>query len=372
MSSTARLGAFIVTALLILAAAIFLMGDKQFLFSRTYRLTAPFDNVAGLDEGAPVRAGGVRIGTVRRIILPGAPEDKIAVEMQLDDSTRKVIRKDSTASIETEGLLGKKYVAISFGTGGSEQLRDGDTIQGRSSFDYGQLAKRAGELVGSAKDLIELSRIGIGNINQASSDLKSITGTIDSGQGTVGALVRDPTAYRRLVAMLDQAKAGFGSLKEDMDALKRNPFIKGFFEKRGYFDSAELTSHAVHNLPNRAPMRQFTFDGKDLFEGPDSAKLRSGKPLDEAGVFLEGVPFGLAIVEAQTGAKGAREDNVKLSQGRAMAVRQYLFENFKIDDSRIKTLGLGESDRPAEGGGTVTVLVYPGGDKHRAIEVRNK
>ena len=102
MSSTARLGAFIVVALLILALATFMLGNRQFLFSRTYRLTAQFDNVAGLDEGAPVRAGGVRIGTVRRIVLPGQPGDKVTTELQLEDSTRNVIRKDSTASVETE------------------------------------------------------------------------------------------------------------------------------------------------------------------------------------------------------------------------------------------------------------------------------
>ena len=213
MSSTARLGAFIVTALLILAVTIFLVGDKQLLFSRTYRLAAGFDSVAGLDEGAPVRAGGVRIGTVQRIVLPANPEDKITVEMRLEDSTRKVIRKDSTASIETEGLLGKKYVAISFGTGAGEQLRDGDTIQGQAPFEYAELAKKASEMVGAAKTVIDSSRVGIGNINEASNNLKSITGKIDSGQGTMGALVSDPTAYRRLIAMLDQAKAGFSSLK---------------------------------------------------------------------------------------------------------------------------------------------------------------
>src|SRR5262252_6460262 len=106
MSSTVRLGAFIVVALLILALSAFLVGNKRFLFSRTYRLAAPFDNVAGLDEGAPVRAGGVRIGTVRRVLLPAKPEDKVTVEMQLEDSTRNVLRRDSIASIETEGLLG--------------------------------------------------------------------------------------------------------------------------------------------------------------------------------------------------------------------------------------------------------------------------
>src|SRR5436853_5542580 len=116
MSSTVRLGAFILVALIMFGVIVFLIGDKQFIFKRTYRISAPFDNVAGLEEGAPVRAGGVRIGTVERIRLPARPDDKIAVVMQLQNSTREVIKKDSVASIETEGLLGSKYVSVSFGS----------------------------------------------------------------------------------------------------------------------------------------------------------------------------------------------------------------------------------------------------------------
>src|SRR5438552_619894 len=128
MSSTARLGAFIIVALLAFGFMVFLLGDKQLLFSRTYRINAPFDNVAGLEEGAPVRAGGVRIGTVKSIQLPHKPEDKINVELDLADSTHDVIKKDSIATIETEGLLGNKYIAVSFGSSDAEQARNGDTI----------------------------------------------------------------------------------------------------------------------------------------------------------------------------------------------------------------------------------------------------
>jgi outer membrane protein OmpA-like peptidoglycan-associated protein len=373
MSSTARLGAFIVAALLILAMTIFLVGDRQFLFSRTYRLAAPFDNVAGLDEGAPVRAGGVRIGTVQRIALPARPEDKITVEMQLEDSTRKVIRRDSTASIETEGLLGKKYVAISFGSGAGEQLRDGDTIQGRAPFEYAELAKKAAELVDSAKDAIESSKTSISNINEASNNLKSITAKISSGQGTVGALVNDPAVYSRLNGVLGQATAGFSSFRDDMDALKHSSFLKGFFESRGYFDSTDLTKYAIQTLPRRTPLRTFTFDGKDLFEASDTAKLRAGKMLDEVGTFLQESRFAIAVVEARTGPRGSKEDNLKLSRGRATAVRQYLVQKFTINDSRIRTLGLvGDERAAADSGGAVMVVVYPPGRSHRAVEAKTR
>jgi ABC-type transporter Mla subunit MlaD len=52
MSKSFRLGIFVVFALLSLSAGIFLIGNKEFLFSPTYRLKADFQNVGGLDNGA--------------------------------------------------------------------------------------------------------------------------------------------------------------------------------------------------------------------------------------------------------------------------------------------------------------------------------
>jgi phospholipid/cholesterol/gamma-HCH transport system substrate-binding protein len=373
MKSTIRLGAFILVSLITFGVLVFLVGDKQFLFSRTYRIKAPFDNVAGLDEGAPVRAGGVRIGTVERIQLPRQPEDKIAVEMDLENSTRDVIKKDSIATIETEGLLGAKYVAISFGSLEAEQVRDGDIVESRPPLDYGDLAKKAREMLDTAKEAIDSSKVAIGNINEASYDMKSITGKIDGGQGTIGALVNDHTLYHSLNSTMGFAKAGAVSFSENMEALKHNWLFRGFFKKRGYYDSTELTAHAIAKLPGRAPVKQFTFDGKELFDKPETAKLRKEKLLNQVGTFLESNPFGLAVVVAHTGAKGTKEDNRPLSQARAMVVRQYLAEKFRVDDARIKTLGVGEDQQEGgNGAGRVTIVVYPGGKDNRVVEVKNK
>ena len=95
MSKAFRLGLFIVATLLILAAGVFLIGDKQFLFSSTYRVKAEFQNAAGLDDGAVVRVGGIQKGTVKYISLPGRPDQKVTVVMNLDRSTRNIVKKDS-------------------------------------------------------------------------------------------------------------------------------------------------------------------------------------------------------------------------------------------------------------------------------------
>src|ERR1019366_7852478 len=77
MSKAFRVGAFIVATLSILAAGVFLIGSKQFLFSSTYRVRAEFPNVAGLTQGADVLVGGTRQGTVNHIELPKRPDGKV-------------------------------------------------------------------------------------------------------------------------------------------------------------------------------------------------------------------------------------------------------------------------------------------------------
>src|SRR5580658_2158169 len=106
MSRAARLGIFIVFTLGIFAVGIFIIGSKQYLFRPTFQLKAQFDNVAGLFAGADVEVGGVHSGTVQSIDLPHRPGEKVTVVMNLDQRAREIVKADSVASIETQGLLG--------------------------------------------------------------------------------------------------------------------------------------------------------------------------------------------------------------------------------------------------------------------------
>ena len=114
MFTALRVGIFIVLALIILAVGVFLIGNKDFFFSSTYVLKSEFKTVAGLNNGAEVRIGGIHQGTVKRIELPSQPNGKMTVVMNLRNPTRNVIKKDSVAAIKTEGVLGDMYVEISF------------------------------------------------------------------------------------------------------------------------------------------------------------------------------------------------------------------------------------------------------------------
>ena len=90
-----------------------------------YHVLAKFDNIGDLKPGAPVSMAGVNIGEVESIRFdPKA--FKAAVTLRISNEYNQ-IPDDSDASIQTQGLLGGKYVGI--GPGGSDMfLKDGSTI----------------------------------------------------------------------------------------------------------------------------------------------------------------------------------------------------------------------------------------------------
>src|ERR1700730_7202896 len=236
MSRAARLGAFIVATLAILAVGVFIIGSKQYLFSSTYQLKAQFDNVVGLDTGGDVRVGGVHSGTMRNILCPHGPGEKVTIIMDLDRSTHEIIKQDSVATIETEGLLGNQYLAISIGSAGTADVRDGEVIASQPPLEMADLFQKTSDILDSSQQAIQ-------NATRATANLNSISAKIDRGQGTVGALVNDKKLYNNLAQTTStlndtmvSAQAGVNDFQENMEALKHNFFVRGYFKSRGYED----------------------------------------------------------------------------------------------------------------------------------------
>ena len=361
MSRAARLGAFIIATLGILAAGIFIIGSKRYLFTSTYRLKAQFATVVGLDAGAEVRVGGVHSGTVRGIELPNKPTDKITVLMDLQHSTHDIIKQDSVAAIETEGLLGNEYVSISFGSAKGLNVRDNDTIASESPLVIADLMKKADGILDTSQDALN-------NVTVAAANLSSISGKINQGQGTLGALVNDKKIYAQIdqttVGLRDtvnHAQAGVAAFQENMEAMKQNVLLRGYFKKRGYENSAELAKNEIMELPHTPPLKTFSFESKQLFDNVDTAKPKNQKSLRAAGQFLADTEFGVAVVVVSTGSAGDTQKDLVMTQARAMVVRDYLVANFSFDDSQLKTLGLGKGQSPNSDSnwGTVEIIIYP-------------
>ena len=80
--------------------------------------------------------------------------------------------------------------------------------------------------------------------------------------------------------------------------------------------------------------------------------------MKEVGQYLQGRKFGQVVITAATGMKGDSDKDRVTTQAQAMVVRNYLVQNFRLDDTRIKTMGLGKTD-DAGANGKIEILVYP-------------
>ena len=112
-------------ALLFLTTQLPATGLKFASAKTGYHVGAEFDNIGDLKVGSPVTMSGVRIGEVSGIRFDSRAF-KALVTMRIDLQYNK-IPDDSYASIQTQGLLGGKYIGISPG-GAEEYLKDGSSI----------------------------------------------------------------------------------------------------------------------------------------------------------------------------------------------------------------------------------------------------
>jgi phospholipid/cholesterol/gamma-HCH transport system substrate-binding protein len=361
MSRAARLGMFVIAALAILVSGVFLIGGKQYLFTSTYRLNAQFGSVVGLDSGADVRVGGVHSGSVRSVDLPTKPTDRITVRMDLDRSTHNIIKQDSIATIETEGLLGNEYVAISFGSAKGADVLDDGIISSEPPLEMSALLKKA-------NGILDSSQKALTNVTHAAENLSSISAKINDGQGTVGSLINDKKIYTQLDQTtsglrdtVTKAQAGVSAFQENMEALKQNFLLRGYFKNRGYENTSDLAKNEIPHLPQAEPLKTFTYEPQQLFDKVDTAKPKNQKSLRAAGQFLADNEFGVAVVVVSTSMSGDTQSDLLLTEARAMVVRDYLVRNFGFDDAQLKTFGAGKKSTAGVGWGQVEVIVYPTG-----------
>ena len=296
--STSRLGVFIAGSLAVLAGGVFLIGNRQLEFRSTYTIRAEFQNAGGLVDGADVRVGGIHMGTVRAIELPKTPDGKVAVRMDLEDKTRAVVKRDSVASLQAEGLVGDEYVEVSFGSKDGAPIRDGDTITGEPPIEMSALFKKTD---GILDDVQEAAR----SLDGSSKNMQAISDKINNGSGTVGALVNDKSLY-------NQVNTAAQDFQEDAEALKHNFLLRGFFKNRGYEDAAELTRNEIRQLPAGRYSREFTLERQRPFRQARHcpAKKRKGTQTDRA------VPAGRAVQIGRGG--GAGESEGRFQPGRAV------------------------------------------------------
>lgn len=194
----ARLGIFIFFGTILLILAIFLIGNKEKLFTTTIEIKAYFNQIEGLKSGAPVRLSGYDIGSVSSISLISDTSAKVEVKMRIDNELKHFIRLDSRASVETEGLVGKKIVSITPGSPAAAEIEDDGIIQTKSPVNIAKIIEETEAVMGYMKDLTK--------------NFSEIFAKVNQGEGSIGRLINDDKLYNSAVSITQTADKSLSAI----------------------------------------------------------------------------------------------------------------------------------------------------------------
>lgn len=189
-----RVGFVVILAIGIVGVAVYKLGTSANLFAKRYELIAYLPDANGLKIGGSVMVAGQLAGTVKTIDFLPVDADttrNLKLTLAIDENVHEQIRRDSKGKLRTLGLLGDKVFDITPGTPKALALQPGDTVTIAQSLDYEAVIAQAS---GAVKDMVALTR-----------DMRSITGGIVRGEGTLGQLVTNRALYDQLNTTLGRA-----------------------------------------------------------------------------------------------------------------------------------------------------------------------
>jgi phospholipid/cholesterol/gamma-HCH transport system substrate-binding protein len=215
-SNKAMLGIFVSLGLGLFIICIYFIGEKQQLFSRTFLASGIFKDISGLQVGNNVRFSGINVGVIDNIEM--LADTAVKVDLVIDESSRKFIKKDSRIIIGSDGLMGNKIVVIMPGTTASKAIENNDIM--------------TTSLPVSIDDIMLKLKVTTTNTAIITEDLAAIMTNIRSGRGTIGKLFMDTVFAMNIDKAIINMKEGAGGFKQNMDAASHNILLRGYLKDK--------------------------------------------------------------------------------------------------------------------------------------------
>ncbi|HME00510.1 MAG TPA: MlaD family protein [Terriglobia bacterium] len=241
-----RVGALVAVSLIVLSVGIFFISGQVGFLTRKMTLRCYLPSAAGVKEGSDVDVAGITAGTVSKLRISNDQSPARAVEVVMRVSRRFAndIRADSVAAPTTAGLLGDSYVDISRGSPGQPQVPDGGEVKTHLEASVQNVVQNANDVVTNLRDL--------------SKAVQDMTNQINSGKGSLGKLIYDPTLYNKIShsadvvdRMADQMVSGqstLGKLVNSNEAYDK--LIAAMDRLNRLLDQAEHGNGTVAKLMN--------------------------------------------------------------------------------------------------------------------------
>ena len=260
MTNEVKVGIFVVCVIAAFFALVYEIGDLNLTKKDTYSITMVFTTVEGLKPGSQLELAGVQVGSVRDIDLNR--DYTAVVTADIFEDVRIPI--DSTASIATKGILGDKIIVVRPGMSKNTLQPEGNLARTSIPPSLDSLLEQLGQIAGNLSELSASLNATLGdqetvgsilanfqrlsedsaalvaenreditalvsnmrdvsaslvvisrNFTSTSDDLRDITGTVRSGEGTIGKLVYDDRVYDSLQESLESLQKLTSSIQEE-------------------------------------------------------------------------------------------------------------------------------------------------------------
>jgi phospholipid/cholesterol/gamma-HCH transport system substrate-binding protein len=262
LSNQMKVGMFLAAGLAGLLITVVFLGGEKGLFKTHVKLYVVMDQVQGLNKGSVVSVSGFTVGNVSEMTF-STERKALIVTMKIQEEYLTRITQGSTADIRTQGALGDKYIFINPGDPAAPPLKNGDHLEAAKSTDLmaiisekgGEAAKifdiinevhkltkiinedgRSEKIVTNLVDasqsfkitaeetkqlLTEIRKENPEKLKAALKHFNNIMAKLDRGEGTLGALINDPTLHERLKSII-----GADTRKKSIQSLIRSSIEK--------------------------------------------------------------------------------------------------------------------------------------------------
>jgi phospholipid/cholesterol/gamma-HCH transport system substrate-binding protein len=238
----AVVGVFVLSAGLLFSVGLFLIGNRQKAFVHHVDFFTSLNDVNGISPGSKVRVSGFEAGQVTGIAIPDRPSDKFRLKLHVDSKLHRLIREDSFVTVESDGLVGDKFLLIHEGSDQAHEAASGTTLPAKEPIELSAVIEKM-------TGVMDQANAAIGDITtKADHTLDAITTTVNnangivtgirSGKGMAGMLLNDQqtaTAAKNAVGNVQQASANLNQVTVQAKQVMAD------LQSRDLFGKAEAT-----------------------------------------------------------------------------------------------------------------------------------
>ena len=239
-------GIFITVAVALLALGLFLIGNQHKAFRRHLNLYTDFANVNGINKGAKVRVAGMDAGQVQDILIPSTPSGKFHIKLQIEDRLHGLVRNDSVVTIETEGIVGDRFLLIHEGTDQSPEAARDSTLRGKEPLELSKVIEQVSGVINQANDTIVDVRGkldgALGAVTTTVNNTNGIVNDIRAGRGTAGVLLEDPVTANNVKQIVVNGRQATDNL--NVATVRVNDLIQDFQQRQLFARAQGTLDHA--------------------------------------------------------------------------------------------------------------------------------